>query len=461
MFEEITNPKLKEWLMKDENEQEKIAEKNGWRWYFDWFEAGDIIRYKYEQADKDPRVKDKYHGCYDGYYKKHTEKASYTFLGPDARFHHSETPTHTWTEYEPCTNTKCPHYDSDRWEESNCSYFGDNCRIGYDCFNELFAQIQQWIDVVGIEELNELQKKLNIHPDIIGWFKYGNAYFKKGDKVNKNLQKLIDEIKKDIDICYEYDSKECNAETGIKPEGEFAYMLEYMSDLIEPNEERYHAAYGDFNGTYIRDVMKLINKVEKKADELQAKYEEYGVEVTVGDYNNGCEWGMAIYLWIPKQEDEEMKMCEEAVKEISFFLKEVQGIQKLVGEMGITFDSDTWSAINTSNFEFRKNHEYENILTWEQKDFEEIDISEIDSFSLGGCVITSSHEYNGEYVNEPKVLAQAKGETVKRFLKDIVDVFEPEYFKLSLAVPYELYDNDGWEQFICIDAKPIKEKCCI
>lgn len=448
------NKKMEEWLQKSPQEQEKIAEENGWRWFFEFFEAGDIIRSHYEKADKSDRVKDKYHGCYDGYYKEHQKGESYVHLGLDGCFHRTEKPTSTWTEYHPCSNKKCPYYDPKGYEDrgGNCGYFGDNIVIGYDCFNGLFATIQQWIDVCGIEELDQLQKHYNIHEDIIGWFKEGDDYFKnkesdkiylnkeavneiwnltkqvqdvvnlvskmgiyyhsdpwtavhpvnhdyedilrwkredfehidvdnvdsfavggsmshseyeyKGewesdprelaeakantikyylDDIVKNFQTkyfkievyaerpyrdagwecpigieatlikpkclkqtqlnaIIKEINEDIDIAYEYNEKECNAETGIKPEGEFAYMLEHMSDLVDPDDEEYKGSFTNhLNGKYIKDAMALINKVEQQAKELQIKYKKYGVVVTIGDFNVGCEYGMCIYFWIPYQ----------------------------------------------------------------------------------------------------------------------------------------------------------------
>ena len=445
-IEHIKNPKFKEWIHKNEHEQEEIAEKNDWKWYFDWFEAGDNIRYEYEQADKDPRVKDKYHQCYDGYYKKHTQKASYTYLGMDARFHRSETPTHTWTEYEPCENKQCSYYKNG--EHGNCDYFGDNCRIGYDCFNELFAQIQQWIDVCGIEAIDELQKDLNIHPDIIGWFKEGDEYFKKGDdkmylneKAVEEIWNLLCEVKaivslvsnmginyhsdpwcavypinhdyaniltwdkehfKYIDITnidkfivggsmshteydykgnfvsdpeelakakantiqhylnkivtnfkseyfkiivyYEEPYRDCGWECPMGIEAilikekcceqanNLDQLVEQIADedlktaedpwidydiknpddnkkyyamvgfhsceLINPEEKEYRADFGP-NRKYIQDASRLIRKIENEAEELRIKYADKGVKVSIGDFNDGCQYGMSIYVWVP------------------------------------------------------------------------------------------------------------------------------------------------------------------
>lgn len=455
------NEKWIEWGKKTEEEQEKIAEENGWGWYFEWDTIGDILRAKYEKADPDPKPANKY-GGYDQYYAKHEIGKSYIYLGMDASFHRSDKPTSTWTEFTPCTNTKCSWHKDDE-KAGNCRYYGERPRL-FQCFEELFATIQSFIDVCGIENIDELQKDLNIHPDIIGWFKEGDDYFKNKesdnmkhisnkraaerymfdnwhllwetkdierflnycqlwilrrknhltneyvrnefkyvdtekvmeivyDKYIKNydnvkdmvaqsndseskeidirntllreaknvlyrlnneelrdiifshpfrdlddpeydderinaenltkeytydsslankviekcknteeeiIKKIIKEIEKDISFDYEYDEKECNAETGIKPEGNFAYMLEHFSDLVDPNDVEYEGNFG-YNGKYIRDVMKVINRTEEKAKLLREKYKKYGVVVTIGDFNVGCEYGVTIYIWIPHQ----------------------------------------------------------------------------------------------------------------------------------------------------------------
>ena len=146
------NKKMEEWLAKNEDERAQIAEQNGWSWCGLWGDIGNILRDQYNQADKSPQVHNKY-GGYDGWYKE----------------------PKTGEEYAPCTNKECPYYDTITWGENqykgaNCSYWGDTDRM-FECGDELFVLIQQWIDVCGIEALDQLQKEWNIHPDIIGWFK--------------------------------------------------------------------------------------------------------------------------------------------------------------------------------------------------------------------------------------------------------------------------------------------------
>lgn len=458
------NKKMKEWRQKSEEEQWEIAEKNDWNWCFLWGDIANSLRYDYEQVDKDPQVEGKY-GGYDGW-NKEPKKGE---------------------EYAPCTNKDCPYYDTvtwgeDRYKGANCSYWGDTDRM-FECHDELFVLIQKWIDVCGIEALNELQVAWDIHPDIIGWFKYGDDYFKdkegynmkenmkyiyekgiiKDDKkitktINKghdtgailsnqyNCEKfnLIDNTltnfknKKEYDDCcytdyddityirakeygtshqingkaikgiikvkregYEftasnkcgkeklffhvdslvelevhfkdnsykhlkcwglvdndddylvvydprkeledqktelcnqikeindkiskmesfnetlnlmekiYDEEDCIIEHtstdidhfGVSPPDneEYYAMIEFFSThLVMKDEKEYEGDFGP-NTKFVKDAMKLIDDTYKRADEIKEKYKDQNVKVTIGEFNNGCEGGMALYVWVPYQ----------------------------------------------------------------------------------------------------------------------------------------------------------------
>ena len=183
--EECTHPKWIEWCKKSEEESLKIAEKNEWYWYTEWYDAGNILRYQYEKVDTSKNVSKKY-GGYDRWNEKHKIGTSNVFLGIDGCFHESNTPIRQWTIYNPCTNKECPYNQGEYANQDECGYFGSNERQD-DCFNDLFASIQAFIDVCGIEDLDKFAKKFNIHQDIIGWFKYGEKYFKnkkRDDKMN-------------------------------------------------------------------------------------------------------------------------------------------------------------------------------------------------------------------------------------------------------------------------------------
>ena len=92
----------------------------------------------------------------------------------------------------------------------------------------------------------------------------------------------------------------------IVPDGNYDYMIEFFSDeLINPKEDNAyggHFSADEYNGDYIRDCMRLINDIEERALDMKDKYSDLGCDVTVGDFNVGCQYGMAIYVWVPKQE---------------------------------------------------------------------------------------------------------------------------------------------------------------
>ena len=331
MNNEPKNEKWNEWCKKNENEQAKIAEENEWGWYFEWGTTGDILRAQYEKADPDPKPANKY-GGYDQYYAEHEIGKSYVYLGMDASFHHSDKPTNVWTEFTPCTNTECSwHKDDEKY--GNCRFYGERPRL-FECFEQLFATIQSFIDVCGIENIDELQKDLNIHPDIIGWFKEGDEYFK-------------------------------------------------------------------------------------------------------------------------KKEGDKMYLNEDAVEEITNLLHEVQEVVEFVGNIGITYQSDSWNATVPSDYD------YENILAWTKEHVQHIDITNIDHFVFGGSVCIAEYDYKGKYISGPKELHQAKVDTVKKYMQEVVDNFEAKYFEISNVGAEDIYDNCGWECSVDFAVTPIKPKCCI
>ena len=77
-------------------------------------------------------------------------------------------------------------------------------------------------------------------------------------------------------------------------------MIEFFSDLIIDEDTIYQGTFG-LNSKYIKDAMKLITKVENRAKEIENKYADKGIKVTINGLNDGCEKGMAIYVWIPYQ----------------------------------------------------------------------------------------------------------------------------------------------------------------
>lgn len=114
------------------------------------------------------------------------------------------------------------------------------------------------------------------------------------------INDLINEEDDVIEFAYRYN----NPINANRPPGEWKCMLEFFSThLICSDEDNEY--FGDFgehemSGKYIRECMSVINNVENKVQKLKEKYEKYDIQITIGDFNIGCECGMAVYIWIPK-----------------------------------------------------------------------------------------------------------------------------------------------------------------
>lgn len=145
--------------------------------------------------------------------------------------------------------------------------------------------------------------------DNCGWEHYVciNATIQES-ALDNQTEELIKEIRNEQDVIielsasplYENPQNYFNEDSGLIPQGDFPYMLEFFSDLIVDEDTIYQGAFG-LNSQYIKDAMKLITKVENRAKEIADKYADRGVKVTVNGLNDECEKGMAIYVWIPYQ----------------------------------------------------------------------------------------------------------------------------------------------------------------
>lgn len=141
------------------------------------------------------------------------------------------------------------------------------------------------------------------------------------------------------------------------------------------------------------------------------------------------------------------KLNKEAIDEIMYLLNEVKDVVRLLEEFGICIDSDCWSATTPVN------HDYEDILSWDRKDFEVLDMSDIKSFSVGGNVVTGSgHRYKDKSIIAPKELAEVQGNIFEEYLTSIVMSTSLKHFQLELEEPYGLVDNCGWEHYFVIEA---------
>ena len=141
------------------------------------------------------------------------------------------------------------------------------------------------------------------------------------------------------------------------------------------------------------------------------------------------------------------KLNKEAIDEIMYLLNEVNDVVRLLDEFGIHIDSDCWSATNPIN------HNYENILSWNRKNFETLDISNIKSFNIGGNITTGyQHKYKDKVVIAPKDLAEVQEGIFTKYLVSIINSVSLKHFKLKLDEPFGLINNCGWECYLVIEA---------
>lgn len=172
---------------------------------------------------------------------------------------------------------------------------------------DIEANIHSYFGILIDELVNEvIERLINIE---------GCSYVKEDDKIiiNKTekdkTKKLVNRIiKQEEDRVIEYirTYEDANNLTNV-PDGDYKYMIEFFSEeLIDPKEDikTYggHFSEEEYNGEYIRDCMNLINKIEQRAKEIQDKYSHLGCDVSIGDFNIGCQYGMAIYVWVREQE---------------------------------------------------------------------------------------------------------------------------------------------------------------
>ena len=145
-----------------------------------------------------------------------------------------------------------------------------------------------------------------------------------------------------------------------------------------------------------------------------------------------------------KKANEENHLKNDAIEEIVSILLMVKQIQKVLGQFGVNYHSDSWSATDFCD-------DYENILTWVWKDFEKINCDVGDSFYIGGSVCSAEFMYDNVLRCEPRDLAEMKGEVLIRYLVDLLDKLNPQFFDLKI---YDdgLEENCGWEHSIGIKA---------
>lgn len=168
---------------------------------------------------------------------------------------------------------------------------------------DIEANIHSYFGILIDELVNEVVERL-INVENCSYVKENNKIIinkTEKDKTKKLVNKIIDD---EDDCVIEYaniKTKNINNHD-MKPVGEFAYMIEFFSTfLINEEEKEYQGDFGH-NGKYIVDCFTLMENTQRRAIEIEEKYSHLGVKVTLGDFNTGCQYGMATYVWVPLQE---------------------------------------------------------------------------------------------------------------------------------------------------------------
>ena len=209
----------------------------------------------------------------------------------------------------------------------------------------------------------------------------------------------------------------------------------------------YKESFKDTEKVYI-DTKKKI----KTLNNLNLQYWDiyYDLDEMTNDDNTGWQFlcSQVISLKNPqilkKNDKMNKKLNKEALKEIIELFNEVKKVTKLMNEWDIYITSDPWTATSFSD--------KEDILSWEEKDFKELELyGSGDKFYIGGNIVTGrQHEYNNEWIIAPKELAEVQGKVFEKYLKSIIKKQSLKHFKLEFEDPYGLIDNCGWEHFMCI-----------
>lgn len=132
------------------------------------------------------------------------------------------------------------------------------------------------------------------------------------NETDKLLRVIEEELESGLAYTYEeeYEGQFNNNVFPTKPKGDFKYMVEYFSGGVNPDDDPAYEGWfseHELSGTYIRDAMVDIIETQHLANEIQEKFGDK-VSVVFLDFNQGCQWGCAINVWI-REQGEDNDVC--------------------------------------------------------------------------------------------------------------------------------------------------------
>lgn len=149
--------------------------------------------------------------------------------------------------------------------------------------------------------------------DNCGWehFLTINAKIKKSALINEAniktqqfLENFFDNYTYDY-VYTRYDDSYDNISSVNNMDGyseKYDCMIEIFSNLVDPVYYEPSELTGDVvTDDYIDAIVRERNRMRRLAKEIEYRYEEQGIKVTLSKWNVGCQYGMAIYVWIPSQ----------------------------------------------------------------------------------------------------------------------------------------------------------------
>lgn len=131
-----------------------------------------------------------------------------------------------------------------------------------------------------------------------------NATINNPYKTHRFLENFFDNYIYDY-VYTKYDDSYDNISTVSNLKGyneKYACMIEIFSNLIDPSNYKPSELTGDVvTDEYIDAIVKERDRMRRLAKEIECRYKEQGIKVTLSKWNVGCQYGMAIYVWIPSQ----------------------------------------------------------------------------------------------------------------------------------------------------------------
>ena len=154
-------------------------------------------------------------------------------------------------------------------------------------------------DFQGMIDNEEGTQGIYFH-DIVDKYAEANERYKKEKKVKDIIKEISSEYECYVYTAFDDDYDNYSSMDNINGyDDELACCIEIFSDLVDPNDFK-KADFG-ITDEYIDSIIKIREETLKESAKIAVKYNKYAVKTTTSKWNQGCEYGMAIYVWIPYQ----------------------------------------------------------------------------------------------------------------------------------------------------------------